>query len=347
LINNISSLKQYLSEIKIKYFQDQNLSGYTTIGVGGKASLVAIAESSLQLEQVVISSVQSNVPYLVIGKGSNLIISDEGYDGLIIVNESKDWSLVRPDEEKISPLVMQPDHTITATSNTTVNKSIFLHDNRKVFVLADSGVQVRNLTNALYRYGITGLQWYAGIPATIGGAIYMNMHGGSYFFGELVNRVFLLSGVEKKVVGKSYFDFGYDYSILHKSKEIILRAELILPMGDVNKAKEEGKSWAKQKSIQPQRSAGCIFHNLTEEQRIQLNLPTASIGYLVDKILNLRGTRIGDAIISNNHAAFIENMGKATAKDVYELIQLVKNRAKEELQINLQLEVELIGNFDS
>jgi UDP-N-acetylmuramate dehydrogenase len=346
LINKISSLKQHLSEFKIKCFSDHNLSRYTTIGVGGKTLLVAFTETSLQLEQAVVWAIQLEVPYLVIGKGSNLIFSDEGFNGLVIINESKNWKIVQPGSEKRNLCIAEADHTKTIIPDSFIieNNS---QKNSLVLINSDSGVQVRSLTNALYRHGVTGLQWYAGIPATVGGAIYMNMHGGSYFFGDIVNRVLLLSGKEKKTVDRDYFNFGYDYSILHKTKEIILCAELILPAGDVKKAKEEGKNWAKQKSIQPQRSAGCIFHNLTEEQRLQINLPTNSAGYLIDKVLKLKGTRIGDAVISNNHAAFVENVGKARAKDVYSLIQLIRNKAKEELQINLRLEVELIGNFES
>jgi UDP-N-acetylenolpyruvoylglucosamine reductase len=158
--------------------------------------------------------------------------------------------------------------------------------------------------------------------------------------------VLLLSGTEKKTVNRDYFKFAYDYSVLHQTKEIVLCAELILKKGDVNKAREEGKKWARQKSFQPQRSAGCIFRNLTINQQRKLNISTDSTGYVVDKLLKLSGTRIGGAVISNRHAAFIENVGSAKAADVYKLVQLIRARAKEELQINLELEAQLVGNFE-
>ena len=342
--NKLASLKHHLDQLKIKNISDAVLADYTTIGIGGKVSLAAIAVSSFQLEQAVCWSIRMEVPYFVIGKGSNLIISDDGFEGVIIINKSKDWHIVEnivPSDD-LSCSKQIDKKTIkrkSKKSNKDINTSI-------VLVSVDSGMQVRSLTNSLYRNGITGLQWFAGIPASVGGAIYMNMHGGNFFFGDLVNRVLLLSGIEKKIVTRDYFNFSYDYSILHKTKEIVLCAELILTKGDVNKAQREGKDWAKQKSFQPQRSAGCIFRNLTAGQQQKLNIPTDSTGYVIDKLLKLSGTRFGDAVISNRHAAFIENVGKAKASDVYKLIQLIQTKAKKELQIYLELEVQLIGNFE-
>jgi UDP-N-acetylenolpyruvoylglucosamine reductase len=344
LKNKLTSLKHHLDQTNIKNISNANLAGYTTIGVGGKAMLAAIADTSLQLEQAVCWAIRLEVPYLVIGKGSNLIISDEGYEGIVIINKSKYWQIIEVGIQKDNLNGM-------SRMDSTLNKKKYRDaDKRKkdfnVLVSVDSGMQVRSLTNVLYRNGITGLQWFAGIPASVGGAIYMNMHGGSYFFGDIVNRVLLLSGTEKKTVNRDYFKFAYDYSILHQTKEIVLCTELILKKGDVNKARREGKNWARQKSFQPQRSAGCIFRNLTVNQQRKLNISTDSTGYVVDKLLKLSGTRIGDAVISNRHAAFIENIGNAKAADVYRLIQLIRTKAKEELQINLELEAQLVGNFE-
>jgi UDP-N-acetylmuramate dehydrogenase len=344
LINKLTSLKHHLDQLKIKNISDAELSGFTTFGVGGRASLVAIADTSFQLEEAICWSIRVEVPYIIIGKGSNLIISDYGFEGVVIINKSKSWRIVEKPFHNVD-LTKSKQNKKIRVKGSSQKRSV---DNKdlNVMINVDSGILVRSLTNSLYKYGIIGLQWFAGIPASVGGAIYMNMHGRNNFFGDLVNRALLLSGTEKKIVTRDYFNFAYDYSILHDTKEIVLCAELILMKGDVDKARQEGKDWSKQKSFQPQRSAGCIFRNLTQTQQKKLNIPTDSTGYVIDKLLKLSGTRIGDAEISNRHAAFIENVGNAKAADIYKLIRLIQTRAKKELQINLELEVQLIGNFE-
>ena len=172
------------------------------------------------------------------------------------------------------------------------------------------------------------------------------MHGANHFFGDLVQSAEISNGSNIRKVDREYFQFDYDWSILHQTREVVLKANLILNKGDVEHAREVAKSWAIYKANQPRRSAGCIFQNLTEDQKKQANLPSVSIGYLVDKVLNLKGNRKGDAIISENHAAFIENLGQAKANDVYELINLIKVKTKQKFNIDLKMEVQLIGAFD-
>ena len=213
----------------------------------------------------------------------------------------------------------------------------------EINIRVDSGVRIDFLRKAMYQDGITGLEWFTGIPSTVGGAIYMNMHGGEYFFGDLVESASVTDGQNKKWVDQDYFKFAYDWSILHKTREIVLEADLRLKKGDVEKAQLLAKKWAKAKAFQPRRSVGCIFKNLSSAEQLSLNLPTPSVGYVIDQVLKLKGTRIGDAVISPRHAAFIENIGQAKAKDVLDLIHLIKRKAKAELDINLKEEIEFIG----
>ena len=126
---------------------------------------------------------------------------------------------------------------------------------------------------------------------------------------------------------------------------MVLWVDLCLKKGDIQKAKELAKNLAKFKSQQPQRSAGCIFRNLTEEEQKKHNLPTPATGYLIDIVLNLKGIQKGGAIISEKHAAFIENLGNAKSTDVVDLINLIQYEAKNKLGIDLITEVELIGEF--
>ena len=173
----------------------------------------------------------------------------------------------------------------------------------------------------------------------------MNMHGGRFFFGDIVESAVVFNGQKVRRVGHSYFDFDYDYSILQKTGESVLEADLQLSRGDIAPAKLAARQWALRKAVQPQKSAGCIFQNLSAVQQATLGLPTSSIGYLIDKVLQLKGVRRGDAIISERHAAFIENLGHARATDVYYLYNLIRNTAREKLNIDLVAEVEFIGSF--
>jgi UDP-N-acetylmuramate dehydrogenase len=220
-----------------------------------------------------------------------------------------------------------------------------------VIVQVESGAKLDPLMKSLFRFGVTGLQWFAGIPATVGGTVYMNIHGNYHFFGDLMHQTLLLDpktlnqGNGVKQVDRTYFRFDYDRSILQTTKETVLWAQLKLYRGEVQRAQATAKEWARRKALQPQRSAGCIFHNLSPEEQKRLSLPTPSIGYLVDHALKLKGERRGDAIISLRHAAFIENLGKALAQEVKELIDLIVARARAELGLELQEEVEYLGEF--
>ena len=126
-----------------------------------------------------------------------------------------------------------------------------------------------------------------------------------------------------------------------------LRGVLFGSRGDTNKAGNVAKEWARRKSLQPQRSLGSTFQNLTYETRDKLNLPTTSAGYIIDKILNLKGIKKkGNAIVSDKSANFIENLGGAKAIDVYEIIQEIKSEAKNKIGIDLIEEIQYLGNFN-
>ena len=333
-----------LKSAGIQYKKNEPLSSYTTFLIGGPAKLFISADNSEILHQTLSLATKHKTPFLVLGKGSNLLVSDEGFDGLVIFNNATAWRVleqsqyIEQENIKIERRFDQPDNAIFSSYEYDVNES--------VLVEIESGAIVGQLMKQLFKEGISGLEWFSGIPSTVGGAIYMNMHGADHFFGELVHSAALSDGHEIREVNPDYFQFDYDWSILHKTREIILKAKLILRKSDVDKAKETAKNWARYKANQPWRSAGCIFQNLTEEQREAANLSSVSIGYVIDKVLKLKGTRRGDAVISENHAAFIENIGQAKADDVLELINLIKEKTKKQLGIDLKMEVQLIGDFD-
>ena len=345
-MHSFSDIIQNFKQKKIKIEQDKPLAPYTTMGIGGNAKYLVSAFTKDQLHTIISISKANDLPYIIIGKGSNLIISDKGFSGLAIINELKQWEILSngdfPDKS------VTPKHLIARVDSSIINNPKLKYrdtEEKDVFIRVESGARLQSLIKSLLNRQITGLQWFAGIPASIGGAIYMNMHGGPEYISNFVMKASLTDGAQIRDVTQDYFQFDYDYSILHQTKEIVLSVDLNLKYGDVSQVRKFIRDWASLKSGQPMHSAGCVFKNLSPEQQRQLNLTTPSTGYIIDKILNLKGYRRGGAQISKFNAAFIENLQNARSADVYYLIQLIKDEALKKLNLNLETEVQLVGDF--
>jgi UDP-N-acetylmuramate dehydrogenase len=338
----IQKLSGQLNALGITAHLNKPLAPYTTIKVGGAAALLIEVENASDFKKTLSLIAHLALPYKILGKGSNVIISDTGFEGVVIINNSNHWEILNHSPSALPRAVINSRLNTADSDINAPNAS----KGELILVRVDSGMRLSSFISALLKYHIYGLEWFSGIPCTVGGALYMNIHGGHQYFSAYVNGAILTDGLTEKEVDHSYFKFDYDWSILHQTKENILSVDLCLFKGNIDSAIKTGKQWAKQKSMQPQKSAGCIFQNLTETEQKKLQLPTPSTGYLIDKVLSLKGKRIGGAQISPNHAAFIENTGNASSSDVVQLIKLVRQRALEKLNLELQLEVELIGNFN-
>jgi UDP-N-acetylmuramate dehydrogenase len=341
----LDSLTGKLEHYSLPVRKNVKLAPYTTMGVGGKALLFVEVHTTPGLEQAITLALEESVPCLVMGRGSNLIISDHGYEGLVILNKADHWQILQNQFSAAAKSKVSSRYSSLANSPGITELTYSDHDAEDIIVRMESGIRMEFLIKAMFKAGITGLQWFAGIPATVGGAVFMNIHGGNHFFADFVEQVCLTNGRMTRIMNNYYFQFDYDWSILHQTGEIVLWADLNLKKGDVQKAAALARDWARQKANQPRRSAGCIFRNLTAAQQKQYNLPTPSVGYLVDKILNLKGKQCGDAVISPKHAAFIENLGKASAADVMELIKLIQQKARDQLELELITEIQTIGKF--
>jgi UDP-N-acetylmuramate dehydrogenase len=218
---------------------------------------------------------------------------------------------------------------------------------RDVEVVLDSGVNLQVAMVQLFDLGVTGLQWYARIPGTIGGAVYNNIHGGTHTFAEIIKKVVILNehgGIET-LSGKE-LKLGYDKSRFHDSGEIILEVTLGLKMGDVVRARKTADEWRKRKMIQPMNSAGCVFKNISEEDRAILGYPTTSVGYIIEHVLNMTGFAIGGAVIAKEHHNFIVNTGGATTKEILTIRDEIAKRARESVGIELEDEIIRVGEFD-
>ncbi len=330
-------LTNELKKIHIKYKTNIQLSSLTTIRVGGLASIILEPENSSQLYEAVYTAEKFGFQFKVIGNGSNLIISDTNIDFLPIINKKGQWEVV-----DTSPV---PYNIKRKFPQNDSNSDKIFENGKDVIVQADSGIRLTQFATELYQKRIFGLEHFAGIHSTIGGAVYKNIHGMNKLFSDIIESVTILDNSKIRIISREKLNFDYDYSFLQDTNQILLSANLRLKQGDITELKKLRAKWIQQKTPQPQKSAGCIFQNLTKEQQDNLDLPTQSIGYFIDQKLNLKGKIIGGAKISENHAEFIENIGDATSNDIHSLIKFIQNESEQKYKIKLALKVELAGKF--
>lgn len=348
-MDNTQKFTTELEKAGISYKIDAPLKSFTTWKIGGPADVLVEVTQKDELIEVVKIARAHNVPITILGSGSNVLISDEGIRGIVIINRIE-YLIVA--DENITHSIKEEADKIQARLD-QVDKEAYYDfeeldydesDRPQVLVTVSSGYYLPKLINASIAKGATGLQWFAGIPGTLGGAVYNNIHGGSHFLSEFVKDITVLDeNNEIKTLQNEELGFEYDSSNLHNSKNIILEVKLTLYKGDPKRALKTAIGWAQKKRMQPYNSAGCCFKNITATEMERLNLLSSSWGYIIDKILALKGITAGGAKISERHAAFIENTGNATADDVLDLFDLIYSSAKDKLGITPKPEIFLLG----
>lgn len=315
--NSYQKLIRELGPLRVR--KNEPMSAHTTFKVGGPADLFFEAYSIEELIKVVKLCQKLKTPYFILGKGSNILVSDKGLSGLVIKNKSSQIKILRykGQIEEGSP------------------------QEATVLIEADSGVGLNRLVRYTIEEGLSGLEVFLSIPGTVGGAVRINAHfrpERDEFIGNFVYKAKILDQKGNvKEVTQDYFQFGYDKSILQKTGEILLSVEFIL-----NKVFDKKFLWKKAQEAVEYRKlrqpmglacAGCVFKN---PQKFR------GAGFLIDQA-GLKGIQIGGAKISEKHANFIVNVDGATARDVVELIKLCKRRVKDIFGINLKEEIEYIG----
>jgi UDP-N-acetylmuramate dehydrogenase len=338
-----------LDNLNIEYKIDHSLANYTTWKVGGNAEIFCDISDNDKIIALIKNLVRNKLEYTIIGGGSNVLISDNGIKGLVIRNrcikidikDNNNSNNIKEPIDSIKPRLIQVDKKNYYAFD-ELNYAEDSFPNIEVEIL--SGTPLSYSINNLINKGVTGLQWFAGIPGTIGGAIYNNIHGGTHYFSEYIISVKVINSEgEIEELQNNTLEFDYDYSRFHKTNEYIVSAKLRLYKGDKVRAKNTSILWATKKKLQPHNSAGCTFQNISDKDKISLNLESNSWGYIIDNILGLKGYTIGGASISHHHAAFIETNKSATAQDVYDLIAHVRKKSLEKLNITPKLEIFLLG----
>jgi UDP-N-acetylmuramate dehydrogenase len=296
--------------------RDEVLAPYTTFKIGGPADLFVEATSADALANAVLAARETGIAYFVLGLGANILIGDRGFRGLVIRN--------------------------------TARAHEFRADGDSCVLWTESGAVVKDLIQESVRKGWSGLEHYVGIPSTVGGAVWQNLHFLSpaperqrtMFIAEVFQSCEILSEEnERKTVDAAYVHFGYDDTIFHHRRDIVLSANFQLTRGDpaaLNRVLQENLSWrgARHPWLEWHPSAGSIFKKIEG----------VGAGRLVDQC-GLKGFRIGDAQISHMHANIMVNLGAATANDVRALISHAQRAVEEQHGVHLEPEIGFIGEF--
>ncbi len=299
-------IRERLGQGRVK--RDEPMSSHTTFGIGGPADLFYEARTEEEVIEAVKLCRELAAPYFILGGGSNLLVSDRGVRGVVI---------------KIS--------------NIKYKQSLSLRDQiSNTAVVAEAGVRLAELVEEVAKRSLTGLEFLVGIPGTVGGAIVGNAGAWQQAIGDKVGRVKVLDqDNETRWIARDGCQFGYRQSCFQGEEEIVLGVELNLVQGKTEEIKKKMEEYRSKRNQQPKEpSAGSIFVNPKPE----------AAGSLIEKA-GLKGYRVGQAQISPLHANFIINLGGASCDDVLQLISRVKETVKEELNVTLQEEVKIVGEF--
>lgn len=307
-----SALAALLGEERVT--RNAPLAPFTTFKVGGPADWLVTLKSAEEVRSVVQLAQEHGVPVSVLGGGSNVLVSDAGIRGVVVRVHGGEVRAIGPSA-----------------------------------VRADAGLTINGLVRWTINRGISGLEAWAGTPGTVGGAVFGNAHFQGRLISELVERVMLVTADGAVVdVPTAEMEFGYDYSRLHRTREVVLSADFRTGSGEPAALREVARqSLAFRKRTQPLEaaSAGCIFQNPDPAlETVPAGIP-ASAGALVDRA-GLKGASEGKARVSPTHANFIVNDGGATAADIVRLVERCKREVGAQFGVTLREEIVRLG-FDS
>ena len=300
----------------MQILENEPMNKHTSFKVGGPARFFAKAESTEDLKAAIALAREKGLPYFILGNGTNLLVSDKGYDG-VVITLAGDFS------------------TIEDLGNGAFK--------------VGAAVPLGRFARTTLKQGFAGIHKLAGIPGTLGGAIYMNAGAYGQEIGNCCTSVTILDSEGNiRELAAADCGFGYRQSIFQKNKAIILSATFQLPA-----ASAEGKAvadleaelaecMAKRKASQPLNmpNAGSTFKRLESGAA---DTPTQiAPGYYIEQA-GLKGHHIGGAEVSTLHANFIVNAGGATAKDILDLSEHVQRVVHEKFAIKLKREIILLG----
>lgn len=258
-----------------------------------------------------------NVPFVMLGGGSNAVFKRSIVPGLVIKNS----------------------YTFIAT---------LVETDATIDLEVGSGTSMAQLVQYCVEKGFSGLEYHKGLPGTVGGAVYMNSkwtHPLCYVGDSVISALLIDNQGKEKKVHREYFAFDYDYSILQKTHEFLISVVFRLQKKGVDAVvAQANESVEYRKKTQPMGAAtcGCFFRNISEEDQKAHQLPTQSAGYLIDKA-GMKGVQMGSFKVSEVHANFIVNQGgDARPEDLASLVRSIKEKVREKYGVELKEEVEIL-----
>ncbi len=290
----------------LTYQLSQPLAPYTTFKIGGPADIIVFAHNETEVLQVLKATHQTQTPLFVLGGGSNLLVSDAGIRGCVLMLKG-------------------------SLAEITVNDTG--HE-----ILVGAGASFPKLTNTALKLGWKNALGFCGTPGQVGGALKMNAGTRLGEIGEVVQEVYAATLDGLKIFQKHHVQFSYrqtsfpENTIITKTR---LRCENPSPLDASEFLKSAEELAKKRKATQPKwRSAGSVFKN-----------PTPDFAGRLIEATGLKGLKIGDAEVSTTHANFIVNIKQAKAQDVFDLSQKVRQEVYRKFNILLEYEVKLVGTF--
>lgn len=292
-------------------FSNEKLAGHSTLRIGGPADLFLRARTQNAVRAALAASHDLDIPVLLLGGGSNLLISDEGWRGVVV--------------------------------HVACDRMEF--EGNECWV--DAGVDFLEFIQACCDRGLSGLEFAAGVPGSVGGAIYGNAGCYGKAIGEFVVEASVcdMDGANPRVVPASFFGFEYRDTNLKREPKVILGARIRLAPAPREEIQSVIDSRLEERRVkhpdwQNEPTAGSYFKNLPPEAEGEQRVPA---GKVLDK-LECRGLRIGDAKVFDRHANIIVNAGSATAQEILTLAEVMRSRVRREFQLELEEEVLFVGS---
>ena len=298
----MSELIYRLEDKNIEVDREFPMNRYVTLKVGGVAEAVVYPKNAVQLIEILNDLHSAGLKFLILGAGSNTIIRDRGISSMVVSTK------------KLKNFTINDDHT----------------------VLAVCGAMLSAIMNRTISMGLKGFEFAAGIPGTVGGAVYMNAGANDGEIKDIIKKVWIWHEGREIEFGRDEIKFEYRKCDLPQGC-VVTRALFQLEKGSKESSEKDIKDYLEHRNItQPV--------NLANTGSIFKNPESIAAGELLEN-LGLKGFKIGGARFSELHANFIVNSGDANASDVIELIELAKKKAEEE-GINLEIEVKILGDTE-
>ena len=304
-LNNLNNLER-----------DKDLSGLTSLGVGGKAEYYIEPESIDDFKAAFKLGLENKLKIYILGGGSNVIFPDDDIKALVI-----------------------------STKNKKFNKILFNDNNVRV----QAGCSLARLAAEAAKNNLSGLEFAVGIPGTVGGAIFGNAGAGGHGIAELVSELIIIDDkCELKKLSAEDFSYGYrnfEINNIDKNKILILECVLKLHEAERELIDAEVKRYLSKRVNQPLgRSAGCTFKNpeIKNKNINNNNENNLSAGKLLDDC-GCKGLECGDAVVSENHANFILNRGRARSEDIINLIKICQERVFNRTGVMLEPEIKFMA----